>query len=74
MRTRVNDVLKAKLGQYEVEKIKKIKCVENLQLSLDTFKPKQKLLAKLPNNNWTYDSMGPFIIPKKGLQIDLKYD
>ncbi|WP_147679218.1 signal peptidase I [Algibacter pacificus] len=67
-------VLKSRLAQNEVDIIKNLKSVENFQLILDTFKPDRKLLAKLPNKNWTYDNMGPFVIPKKGLQIDLNND
>lgn len=67
-------ILKAKLSQNEVDVIKNLKSVKNFQLILDTFKPNQKLLAKLPTKNWNYDNMGPFVIPKKGLQIDLNHD
>ncbi|GAL89707.1 signal peptidase I [Jejuia pallidilutea] len=71
---RKNNFLKAILSNDEVEKIKKLESIENFQISLDPFRPKKKLLAKLPNKNWTYDNMGPFVIPKKGLQIDLNYN
>ena len=67
-------VLKAKLSQNEADIIKNLESVKNFHLILDTFKPDQKLLAKLPNKNWTYDNMGPFVIPKKGLQIDLNHE
>lgn len=67
-------ILKAKLSQNEVNIIKNLESVKNFQLVLDTFKPKQKLLTKLPNKKWTYDDMGPITIPKKGLQIDLNQD
>ena len=67
-------VLKAKLAQNEVDIIKNLESVKNFQLVLDIYKPKQKLLAKLPTKNWTYDDMGSFVIPKKGLQIDLNHE
>ena len=67
-------VLKAKLAQNEVDIIKNLESVKNFQLLLDPFKPNQKLLAKLPNKKWSYDNMGIFVIPKKGLKIDLNYN
>ncbi|WP_045372014.1 signal peptidase I, partial [Jejuia pallidilutea] len=74
MKSGSEHILKAKLSHNEVDVIKNLESVKNFQLVLDTFKPKQKLFAKLPNKKWTYDNMGPFIIPKKGLKIDLNYD
>jgi signal peptidase I len=74
MKSGSEHILKAKLSHNEVDVIKKLESVKNFQLVLDTFKPKQKLFTKLPNKKWTYDNMGPFIIPKKGLKIDLNYD
>ncbi|NJX16640.1 signal peptidase I [Tamlana crocina] len=71
---RKNNFLKARLSKDEVERIKNLESIENFQISLDPFRPKRKFLAKLPNKNWTFDSMGPFVIPKKGLKIDLNYE
>ena len=71
---RKNNFLKARLSKDEVERIKHLESIENFQISLDSFRPKRKFLARLPNKNWTFDSMGPFIIPKKGLQINLNYE
>ncbi len=71
---RHNNYLKAILSQDEVEKIKNLESIENFQISLDPYRPKRKFLAKLPNKNWTFDTMGPFVIPKKGLQINLNYE
>jgi signal peptidase I len=71
---KINGYLKAILSKDEVEKIKDLKSIENFQISLDPFRAKKKLLAKLPNTKWTYDNMGPFLIPKKGLQIYLDID
>ena len=71
---RKNNFLKARLSKDEVEKIKNLESIENFQISLDPFRPRRKFLAKLPNKNWTFDSMGPFIIPKKGGQINLNYE
>ncbi|APY12028.1 signal peptidase I [Seonamhaeicola sp. S2-3] len=74
MKSSSEHVLKSKLSQNEVDIIKNTESVKNFQLILDTFNLDRKLLAKLPNKNWTYDNMGPFIIPKIGLQIDLNQD
>lgn len=67
-------LLKARLSEYEFSIIKNLKNVKNFQVILDTFKLDRKLIVKLPSKNWTYDNMGPFVIPKKGLQIDLNYE
>lgn len=69
-----NNYLKAILSEDEVEKIKNLESIENFQISLDPFRPKRKFLAKLPNKNWIFDTMGPFVIPKKELQINLNYE
>ena len=74
MKSSSEHILKAKLSLNEVNIIKNLESVKNFQLVLDTFKPKQKLLTKLPNKKWTYDNMGPITIPKKGLQINLNQD
>jgi signal peptidase I len=74
MKSGSEHILKAKLSQNEVDVIKNLKSVKNFQLVLDTFKPKQKLLVKLPNKKWTYDNMGLFVIPEKGLKIDLNHE
>lgn len=65
------DIFKTNLSNVEVEKLRNLKIIDSFKMVIDTFSVKQNIIAKLPNKFWTYDNMGPFVIPKKGMKIKL---
>ncbi|MBC9797816.1 signal peptidase I [Sinomicrobium weinanense] len=55
----------------EWERISKIPEVYDLKKELDTYDAQKGLFAMPRGSKWTLDNMGPFLIPKKGLEIKL---
>lgn len=63
----------AMLSIQEFDFLQKRNCIYSIKKSIDTYDPKKKLL-KTPTSQWTLDDMGPIIIPKKGMKIQLTPD
>ncbi|WP_417941931.1 signal peptidase I [Flavobacterium sp. RS13.1] len=63
----------AMLSIQEFDFLQKRNCIYSIKKSIDTYDPKKKLL-KTPTSQWTLDDMGPIIIPKKGMKIQLNPD
>jgi signal peptidase I len=49
-------------------------CIDSVKKKLDVYGDSQEKLLKTTNSKWTLDDMGPIIIPKKGMQINLNPD
>ncbi len=60
----------ANLSKFELEQLKKMNCIDSITIQIDTFNINKKLFCNLLNK-WTLDNMGPFVIPRKGMKIDL---
>ncbi|MDQ6527671.1 signal peptidase I [Flavobacterium sp. LHD-85] len=63
----------ANLSKFELDHLKKNKCIDSITIQIDSF-VKEKTFVKNDNIKWTFDNMGPFIIPKKGMQIKLNQE
>lgn len=55
----------------ELLKIQVLKSVERIEKKLDTFDEKRRFFAFTLKPLWTLDNMGPFIVPKKAMVINL---
>ncbi|WP_245683152.1 signal peptidase I [Flavobacterium glycines] len=66
-----NQFYEANLSKYDLDQLKKAKLINAVSIQLDSFNENNGLFCKVPNKQWTYDTMGPFIVPKKGMQIHL---
>lgn len=60
----------ANLSKFELEQLKKKNCIDSITIQVDTFNVNKKLFCNL-SKKWTLDNMGPFVVPKKGMKIDL---
>lgn len=60
----------ANLSKVELDHLKKVNCIDSIKIQIDTF-VKGKTFVKTPKIKWTFDNMGPFLVPKKGMQIKL---
>ncbi|WP_155960712.1 signal peptidase I [Flavobacterium daejeonense] len=58
------------LSKFELDFLKKVNCINSIKIKIDTF-VEGKTFVKTPEIKWTFDNMGPFVIPKKGMQIKL---
>lgn len=64
---------KANLSKFEFEQLKKMNCIDSITIQIDTFNINKKLFCNL-FKKWTLDNMGPFVVPKKGMKIDLNQE
>lgn len=60
----------ASLTKFQLEHLKKQDYIDSVTIQIDTFVPK-KTFVKLPDLRWTFDNMGPLVVPKKDMQIEL---
>lgn len=60
----------AMFSKKEFEFLQERKCIDSVNKKIDSYNSEEKLL-KIPNSKWTLDDMGPIIIPKKGMHIQL---
>jgi len=66
-----NQFYEANLSKYDRDQLKKAKLINTISIQLDSFNGNNGLFCKVPNKQWTYDTMGPFVVPKKGMLIHL---
>jgi len=66
-----NQFHEANLSKYDLDQLKKAKLINTISIQLDSFNDNNGLFCKVPNKQWTYDTMGPFVVPKKSMQIHL---
>ena len=55
----------------DMKKLSKLSSVKKFILVTDTIKEKSSLFPHSHYNNWTLDDYGPYLIPKKGMTIEL---
>lgn len=60
----------ANLSKHELNYFSKINSIDSVKIKIDTF-VEGKTFVKNPKIKWTFDNMGPFKVPKKGMQIKL---
>lgn len=60
----------ANLSKFELEQLKKSNCIDSITIQIDTFNIDKKLFFNL-SKKWALDNMGPFVVPKKGMRINL---
>lgn len=60
----------ANLSNVELKDLKKTNYIDSITIQIDTFNINRNLFCNL-SKKWTIDNMGPFIVPKKGMKIDL---
>lgn len=58
------------LSKHELSYFSKINFIDSVKIKIDTF-VEGKTFVKSPKIKWTFDNMGPFKVPKKGMQIKL---
>ncbi len=61
----------ANLSKKDLEHLVKKNYIDSVEIQIDTFNVKKKLFAKLPDKKWTFDNMGPFVVPENGMRIEL---
>lgn len=66
-----NQFSEANLSTFDLNQLQKAKLISTVSIQLDSFNGNNGLFCKVPNKRWTYDTMGPFIVPKKGMKIQL---
>ncbi|GAA3561016.1 signal peptidase I [Snuella lapsa] len=59
------------LSKKEVAQLKELSSINSFQQQIDTFDINKGCLHKSVSDQWTYDNMGPLVIPKKGMTIQL---
>ncbi|MRX70073.1 signal peptidase I [Flavobacterium resistens] len=57
----------------EFELLEKRNCIDSISKKIDTYNPEENLL-KTTTSKWTLDDMGPIVIPKKGMKVQLNPD
>lgn len=66
-----NQFYEANLSKGDLDQLKKANLINTASIQLDSFNCNNGLFCNVPNKQWTYDAMGPFVVPKKGMQIHL---
>jgi signal peptidase I len=66
------DFYQSNLSQIELEALKNAKLIKNAKIDIDTSRQKKLFFKAL--HGWSFNNMGPIIIPKKGMQITLNAD
>lgn len=66
-----NNFVKGKLSKYEIAKLLKLNILISAEKEKDTFGINKALFANPENEKWTFDEMGPFNVPKKGMTIPI---
>lgn len=60
----------ANLSKFELDYLRKVDCINSIKIKIDTF-VEGKTFIKTSKIQWTFDNMGSFVVPKKGMQIKL---
>tara|TARA_R110001583_G_C5632991_1_gene407200 strand:- start:170 stop:1300 length:1131 start_codon:yes stop_codon:yes gene_type:complete len=63
----------ANLSKFELEQLMKTNYIDSVMIQIDTVNISRKLFFNLPKK-WTLDNMGPIIVPKKGMKIELNLE
>lgn len=58
-------------SQDEIKKLRQVKCIDSVQIKTENYPLARKSFLYRDFNNWTIDDMGPLVIPKKGMRIEL---
>lgn len=66
-----NQFSEANLSTFDLNQLKKAKLINAISIQIDSFNDANGMFCKVSNKLWTYDNMGPFIVPKKDMQITL---
>ncbi|MBA0884900.1 signal peptidase I [Flavobacterium undicola] len=61
----------AMFSKQEFELLQKRNCIDSINKNIDVYGVSQEKLLKTPTSQWTLDDMGPIIIPKKNMEINL---
>ena len=69
--TTVDNGIEGVLSEKEFQEIQQLSSIESIKKKVEKERKKGELFFGENNYNWTIDTMGPFTIPKKGLQIEL---
>ncbi|WP_228520507.1 signal peptidase I [Flavobacterium sp. CSZ] len=64
----------ALFSKHELQLIRRINCIDSIKKNVDIFNGAQQEVIKTTNSRWTLDDMGPVIIPKRGMEINLNPD
>ena len=59
----------ANLSKLDIGQLLDVKCIDSLTLEINTFHDEYKTFSN--QSHWTLNNMGPFVVPKKGMKIDL---
>ncbi len=69
-RTRVDHFM-ATLSLQDIKRMERLNIVQDLNKVTDSLTPNSTAYPKSEYNQWNFDDYGPYIIPKKGMRIDL---
>ncbi|KJD35660.1 hypothetical protein PW52_07905 [Tamlana sedimentorum] len=61
----------ANLTRFQLEHLKKQNYIDSVSKRIDSFASHEIFLKETGSVKWTVDNMGPIVIPKEGMQIDL---
>lgn len=64
----------AMFSKKEFQFLQNRNCIDLVKKNIDLYDRSQQKLLKTPSSKWTLDNMGPIIIPKKGMEIQLNPD
>ncbi|MFB9076194.1 signal peptidase I [Flavobacterium procerum] len=64
----------AMFSKHELQILQKMNCIDSIKKNVDFFKDSQEELIKTAHSSWTLDEMGPLLIPKRGMEINLNPD
>jgi signal peptidase I len=67
-----SDLYQSILSQVNMEALKKSGLINNVKVKTDTSSNKKVFFKSF--NNWSFNNMGPILIPKKGMQITLNLE
>ena len=58
-------------SKQEFELLQKRNCIDSINKNIEVYGVSQEELLKTPTSKWALDDMGPIIIPKKDMEINL---
>ena len=64
-----DNVYQANLSRLELNQLKKMNWIDSITIHIDTINVERKIFCK--HSEWTYNNMGPFVVPKKEMKIEL---
>ncbi len=68
---KTNNRASAQFSIKEFELLQNLQCMDSVKKIIDVYDISNTKILKTPTSQWTMDNMGPIVIPKKGMKINL---